>query len=117
TALSQAEDKTRADKLGADRYLVKSQVTLEDVAAVAKEVLTGEQPAVAAPAVAQESALETPEAPAPVATPPTPPATTSIPPVPAAAAVPPPPPADPVTEPPTTPAPATDPTPVATPDP
>ncbi len=42
TALSQAEDKTRADKLGADRYLVKSQVTLEDVAAVAKEVLTGE---------------------------------------------------------------------------
>lgn len=42
TALSQAEDKTRADKLGADRYLVKSQVTLEDVAKVAKEVLSGE---------------------------------------------------------------------------
>lgn len=42
TALSQAEDKTRADKLGADRYLVKSQVTLEDVANVAKEVLSGE---------------------------------------------------------------------------
>ncbi|MBP6962001.1 response regulator, partial [Candidatus Saccharibacteria bacterium] len=31
TALSQAEDKARAEKLGADRYLVKSQVTLEDV--------------------------------------------------------------------------------------
>lgn len=42
TALSQAEDKARADKLGADRYLVKSQVTLEDVARVASEVLTGE---------------------------------------------------------------------------
>jgi len=42
TALSQAEDKARADKLGADRYLVKSQVTLEDVAKVAREVLQGE---------------------------------------------------------------------------
>lgn len=39
TALSQAEDRERADKLGADKYLVKSQVTLEDVANVAKEVL------------------------------------------------------------------------------
>lgn len=42
TALSQAEDKARADKLGADRYLVKSQVTLEDVAKVAHDVLAGE---------------------------------------------------------------------------
>ncbi len=42
TALSQAEDKARADKLGADRYLVKSQVTLEDVAKVAREVLEGD---------------------------------------------------------------------------
>lgn len=41
TALSQAEDKARADKLGADRYLVKSQVTLEDVARVAREIITG----------------------------------------------------------------------------
>ncbi len=41
TALSQAEDKARADQLGADRYLVKSQVTLEDVAKVAGEVLNG----------------------------------------------------------------------------
>lgn len=44
TALSQAEDKSRADKLGADRYLVKSQVTLEDVAKVAREVLQGDSP-------------------------------------------------------------------------
>ncbi len=43
TALSQAEDKSRADKLGADRYLVKSQVTLEDVAKAAREVLKGEE--------------------------------------------------------------------------
>ena len=41
TALSQAEDKERANKLGADRYLVKSQVTLEDVAKVARDVLEG----------------------------------------------------------------------------
>lgn len=39
TALSQAEDRSRADKLGADRYLVKSQVTLEDVIKVAQDVL------------------------------------------------------------------------------
>ena len=31
TALGQSEDQARADKLGADRYLVKSQVTLEDI--------------------------------------------------------------------------------------
>lgn len=41
TALSQIEDKQKANKLGADRYLVKSQVTLEDVARVAHEVLDG----------------------------------------------------------------------------
>ncbi len=39
TALGQAEDRARADKLGADRYLVKSQVTLEDVIKVAQEIL------------------------------------------------------------------------------
>jgi CheY-like chemotaxis protein len=39
TALSQAEDKSRADKLGADKYLVKSQVTLEDVARVVHDIL------------------------------------------------------------------------------
>jgi CheY-like chemotaxis protein len=44
TALSQAEDKARADKLGADRYLVKSQVTLEDVANVVRDVLAGDSP-------------------------------------------------------------------------
>lgn len=45
TALGQAEDQTRANKLGADRYLVKSQVTLEDIVKVSHELLgedTGE---------------------------------------------------------------------------
>ncbi len=49
TALSQAEDKSRADKLGADRYLVKSQVTLEDVARVAREVISGEEESPSSP--------------------------------------------------------------------
>lgn len=39
TALSQTEDKDRADRLGADKYLVKSQVTLEDVARVVHDML------------------------------------------------------------------------------
>ena len=42
TALSQAEDKSRADELGADKYLVKSQVTLEDVARVVHDLLGDE---------------------------------------------------------------------------
>lgn len=46
TALGQADDKTRADSLGADRYLVKSQVTLEDIVKAAHE-LTDIPPAVA----------------------------------------------------------------------
>jgi CheY-like chemotaxis protein len=39
TALGQAEDQKRADNLGADKYLVKSQVTLEDIVAAAKGLL------------------------------------------------------------------------------
>lgn len=54
TALSQAEDKDRADKLGADRYLVKSQVTLDDVARTVNEVLNDSGlPGAAASASAQ----------------------------------------------------------------
>lgn len=44
TALSQAEDKDRASSLGADKYLVKSQVTLEDVARVVQDVLNDTSP-------------------------------------------------------------------------
>jgi DNA-binding response OmpR family regulator len=40
TALSQEEDKQRGETLGANKYLIKSQVTLEDVVNTAKEMLT-----------------------------------------------------------------------------
>ncbi|HUC95830.1 MAG TPA: response regulator, partial [Candidatus Saccharimonadia bacterium] len=40
TALSQAEDKIRAQKLGAQNYLVKSQVTLEDIVKAVKDALS-----------------------------------------------------------------------------
>ena len=39
TALGQADDQQRADRLGADRYLVKSQVTLEDIVNAAHQLL------------------------------------------------------------------------------
>lgn len=117
TALSQLEDKDRADRLGADRYLVKSQVTLEDVVRVAREVLEGAAdpglpvapppvaaPAATPPAPAPDIPAPTP-APAPPAVPaatdptqpaPTPaPADPSVPPTPAAAM----PPVQPVTNP------------------
>lgn len=46
TALGQAEDQARGEKLGVVKYLVKSQVTLEDFVRVVKEVMPpgGEQP-------------------------------------------------------------------------
>ncbi len=69
TALNQAEDKVRAEKVGADKYLVKSQVTLEDVVKVTKDLL-GETVAPAGttvePSVAPATADVTPIA---VATP------------------------------------------------
>jgi DNA-binding response OmpR family regulator len=40
TALSQDEDRKRGTDLGADRYIVKSQVTLDDVVAIVNEVLS-----------------------------------------------------------------------------
>jgi DNA-binding response OmpR family regulator len=39
TALSQQSDKERGERLGADRYLIKSQITIEDMVAVVAEVL------------------------------------------------------------------------------
>ncbi|NBU33292.1 response regulator [bacterium] len=71
TALSQVEDKERAEKLGADRYLVKSQVTLEDVARVAREVLELDQPTTSTPAPAVNAAPIAPvvDAPLPTAVP------------------------------------------------
>jgi CheY-like chemotaxis protein len=74
TALGQAEDQTRADCLGADRYLVKSQVTLEDIVNAAKDLLSAPAAAAAAapadvvPAATGAVATETPAAPAPAET-------------------------------------------------
>jgi CheY-like chemotaxis protein len=50
TALGQAEDQARGEKLGVVKYLVKSQVTLEDFANVVKEVLGPGNPSGAAAA-------------------------------------------------------------------
>ncbi len=69
TALGQAEDKTRADKLGADRYLVKSQVTLEDIVKSASELLGGESAAPAAAPPMAATPAPAPVAPAPEPTP------------------------------------------------
>ena len=48
TALGQEEDQQRASKLGADKYLVKSQVTLEDIVNVVNK-LVGESAGPAKP--------------------------------------------------------------------
>ena len=63
TALGQSDDQQRADRLGANRYLVKSQVTLEDIVKVAQELLAeGEAPAAPAlePAVTAPAAVTEP---------------------------------------------------------
>lgn len=66
TALSADDQRARGERLGADRYLVKSQVGIEDVVNVIHEVLGDKQPA-AAPAEALTPAPVS--APAPVETP------------------------------------------------
>jgi len=88
TALSSEEQRTRGESLGADRYLVKSQVGIEDVVRVVHEVLgdqatvgtsdqaavvTTEQPAAATPTPAPAQPVATPApAPAPVTAAPAP---------------------------------------------
>ena len=70
TALGQAEDKTRADSLGADKYLVKSQVTLEDIVNTAKSLLgEGSEATSVASAATPAPAAAAPATPAPVGTP------------------------------------------------
>lgn len=76
TALSSEEQRARGEALGADRYLVKSQVGIEDVVRTVHEVLSDGAP----------TAVPTP-ATAPVAPPVTPPTETPAP-LPVAAAVP-----------------------------
>src|ERR1700744_78069 len=63
TALGQSDDQQRADKLGADRYLVKSQVPLEDTVKTA-HALPGDQAAAQDPAAAPASEPQTAPAPA-----------------------------------------------------
>ncbi len=63
TALGQDDDQKRADNLGADRYLVKSQVTLEDIVNAAKELLSGESPARPQPTSVPDSMAVAPAAP------------------------------------------------------
>lgn len=86
TALSSEEQRARAESLGADRYLVKSQVGIEDVVRVVHEVLgdtTTTAPA-EAPTVSTQPATPapTPQSTLP-ATPATPAAPTASPPAPA----------------------------------
>jgi len=60
TALSKAEDKERASSLGADKYLVKSQVNLEDVARVVHDVLNGPEEPTSAFDTEQQPVLNQP---------------------------------------------------------
>lgn len=64
TALSSPEQRARGEALGADRYLVKSQVGIEDVVSVIHEVLG--DAAAPAPAPAEVTAPAVAPAPQPV---------------------------------------------------
>ena len=68
TALSSEDQRQRGEQLGADRYLVKSQVGIEDVIRVVHEVL-GDQPSAATPAAPAAAPVAPPQptAPAPQA--------------------------------------------------
>lgn len=66
TALGQSDDQERADHLGADRYLVKSQVTLEDIVKATHELL-GDESAPAAPTPAADKPATDVASPAPAA--------------------------------------------------
>ena len=81
TALSADDQRQRGERLGANRYLVKSQVGIEDVINTIHEVL-GDKPG-AAPATEAAPAPADPNAPAPAPVPdPAAPAVPSVPPVP-----------------------------------
>ncbi|HEX9595207.1 MAG TPA: response regulator [Candidatus Saccharimonadales bacterium] len=79
TALSQPEDRARGESLGADKYLVKSQVTLEDVVAAVHEILGdggGSTPPAATVNETMPLGSSQPPAPAPAPPPPAEPPTT-----------------------------------------
>lgn len=68
TALSSEDQRTRGENLGADRYLVKSQVGIEDVVNAVHEVLGDKAPEAVTPTTPQQPATpaepQQPEAPA-----------------------------------------------------
>ena len=66
TALSSDDQRQRGERLGADRYLVKSQVGIEDVVNTIHEVLGDKQVAAPAPAAAPAAPAPAPQ-PAPAA--------------------------------------------------
>jgi len=66
TALSQDADRKRGESLGANKYLIKSQVTLEDVVNSVKEQLGGGSAAAGTP-------IPPPSTPVPPTPPPAPP--------------------------------------------
>ena len=72
TALSSDDQRQRGERLGADRYLVKSQVGIEDVVNAIHEVLGDRTPTTAtpaAPAPSQATAPSATSAPSPAAAP------------------------------------------------
>jgi DNA-binding response OmpR family regulator len=85
TALSQDSDRQRGEALGANKYLIKSQVTLEDVVNAVKSQLGGATTAATTPTPAPTPVTAAPVVPAPTPTAPT----TSAQPQPAVSAVPP----------------------------
>ena len=60
TALSGEGDRKRGEALGVNKYLVKSQVTLEDVVAAVKQVLGGDAAPGSAPPLVPASPPPTP---------------------------------------------------------
>lgn len=69
TALSSEEQRARAESLGADRYLVKSQVGIEDVVRVVHEVLEDTPQTMAATAAPRPITNPAPQGPAPLSAP------------------------------------------------
>lgn len=62
TALSSDDQRSRGEALGADRYLVKSQVGIEDVVRTVHDVLADTPGAAAAPTPAPDSSISAPTA-------------------------------------------------------
>ncbi len=73
TALSQEADRQRGEALGVNKYLVKSQVTLEDVVNSVKQVLTGGPEGAPPPPPPEPPQFGTTMPPTPPPTPPAPP--------------------------------------------